>query len=80
MALSGVMSMSQVLFAPERLAKVNGVHSRKIYIAILGQMFDVTKGRHHYGEHLLVRGRFSAQIPESLARHSPIRVPGSIAS
>ena len=44
--------LSQVLFAPERLALVDGVHSRKIYIAILGHMFDVTLGAQHYGEPL----------------------------
>ena len=38
-----------MLFPPERLAKVDGVSSGKVYLAVLGTMFDVTKGRAHYG-------------------------------
>ena len=48
---AGVLS-SQVLFPPERLAKVDGVSSRKAYLAVLGTMFDVTKGWSHYGANL----------------------------
>ena len=39
----------EVLFPASRLAKVDGVQSRKIYMAILGRMFDVTQGWQHYG-------------------------------
>ena len=41
---------AQVLFPPERLARVDGVSSRKVYLAVLGTMFDVSKGWGHYGE------------------------------
>ncbi len=37
------------MFPPERLVKVDGVSSRKVYLAVLGSMFDVTKGWGHYG-------------------------------
>lgn len=58
-----------MLFAPGRLALVDGVHSRKIYIAILGHMFDVTRGAQHYGEPLLTGGRARSDLifrPSSL--------------
>ena len=41
-----------MLFTPQRLAKVDGVSSRKVYLAVLGTMFDVTKGWGHYGARL----------------------------
>lgn len=49
MPMTRAQGLPQVLFPPERLAKVDGVSSSKVYLAVLGTMFDVTKGRAHYG-------------------------------
>lgn len=37
------------LFTLDELEKYRGIAGRDIYLAILGQVFDVTKGRKHYG-------------------------------
>uniref|UniRef100_W8BNQ9 Neuferricin n=1 Tax=Ceratitis capitata TaxID=7213 RepID=W8BNQ9_CERCA len=37
------------LFTRDDLAKFNGENNAPIYLAILGHVFDVTKGRKHYG-------------------------------
>lgn len=35
---------------PEELAQFNGVQKKKLYLALLGSIFDVTKGKKHYGK------------------------------
>lgn len=37
------------LFDPKELTKYNGVDSKKIYVAVLGSVFDVTPGVRYYG-------------------------------
>lgn len=37
------------LFTVEELGKYRGNDGGDIYLAVLGQVFDVTKGRKHYG-------------------------------
>ena len=40
----------QKLFSREELKSHDGVTQPSLYLAILGQVFDVTKGHQHYGE------------------------------
>ena len=37
------------LFTKEELSTFTGVDNGDVYLAILGEVFDVTKGRRHYG-------------------------------
>lgn len=37
------------LFSSEELQKYNGIDNPELYLAILGNVFDVTKGKKHYG-------------------------------
>lgn len=37
------------LLTKEQLKRFTGEHNRKIYIALLGTVFDVTSGQKHYG-------------------------------
>lgn len=37
------------LFSPSELELYDGIHKPEIYLAILGNVFDVTKGAKHYG-------------------------------
>ena len=37
------------MFTKEELSKFTGADERDVYLAILGDVFDVTKGRKHYG-------------------------------
>ena len=37
------------LFTPEDLRPYDGQHSRKIYLAVMGHVIDVTRGARHYG-------------------------------
>jgi len=36
------------LFTKEELSKFTGEENTRVYLAILGEVFDVTKGRKHY--------------------------------
>lgn len=38
------------LFTKDELSKFTGIDNSGVYLAIIGQVFDVTKGRKHYGE------------------------------
>lgn len=40
---------SKTLFTNKELSEFNGVNSNKLYISILGKIYDVTKGAKHYG-------------------------------
>ncbi|KAH8276682.1 hypothetical protein KR044_008611 [Drosophila immigrans] len=40
---------SQLLLTPEQLATYNGEDGRPIYLALLGDVFDVSRGVKHYG-------------------------------
>ncbi|KAI4460903.1 membrane-associated progesterone receptor component-related [Holotrichia oblita] len=40
---------SKKLFSPEELRSYNGEIKQEIYLALLGNVFDVTKGAQHYG-------------------------------
>lgn len=62
----------QRVLTQKQLGRFNGVgppkHSKRIYLAILGSVFDVTEGAQHYGE--------SAAMPATSGRrlsgwHSP---------
>ncbi|XP_069135483.1 neuferricin-like isoform X2 [Argopecten irradians] len=46
---TGVNSASDRIFTKEELWKYRGEENGAIYLAVLGQVFDVTKGRKHYG-------------------------------
>ena len=51
-ALDAALAQTEsILMTPEELAKYNGRQTSRnpIYIGILGQVFDVTPGKHHYG-------------------------------
>ena len=37
------------VFTQEELGNYKGVDGSPVYLAVLGQVFDVTKGRKHYG-------------------------------
>jgi hypothetical protein len=37
------------LFSAEQLARFDGRRSRRVYLAVLGSVFDVTPGARHYG-------------------------------
>lgn len=37
------------VFYQKDLAQFNGVQNKKLYLALLGSIFDVTKGKRHYG-------------------------------
>lgn len=37
------------IFTPDELAQYNGVLKPQLYLAILGNVYDVTKGEKHYG-------------------------------
>lgn len=39
----------QTLLTVDQLATFDGVHSEKLYLSILGSVYDVTKGAKHYG-------------------------------
>ena len=39
----------QRLFTPEQLALYNGTKGAPMYLAILGEVYDVTKGAQYYG-------------------------------
>ena len=51
---SPAMQSGQLLTA-ERLQQYDGQEHRPIYLAVLGQVFDVTSGRRHYGQQPLCR-------------------------
>lgn len=38
------------VFHQEELAQFNGIHNKKLYLSLLGSIFDVTKGKKHYGK------------------------------
>lgn len=38
------------LFTQEELIQFNGIDMKQMYLAILGNVFDVTKGKKHYGK------------------------------
>lgn len=40
------------LFTPQQLQQFDGTRGRRIYLAILGSVYDVTPGAKHYGKHL----------------------------
>ncbi|XP_068159376.1 neuferricin homolog [Drosophila tropicalis] len=42
-------SVNLALFTPEQLATYNGENGAPIYLALLGEVFDVTRGAKHYG-------------------------------
>ncbi|EDW82422.1 uncharacterized protein Dwil_GK25798 [Drosophila willistoni] len=42
-------SVNLPLFTPEQLATYNGENGAPIYLALLGEVFDVTRGAKHYG-------------------------------
>lgn len=43
-------SFKEVILTPEELSKYDGMKGSKgLYLAILGKVFDVSKGRKHYG-------------------------------
>jgi len=46
--------LHQTVLTRKQLARYNGAgpptHSKRIYLAILGAVFDVTDGAKHYGE------------------------------
>lgn len=37
------------VFSQEELAQFNGLQTKKLYLVFLGSIFDVTKGKNHYG-------------------------------
>lgn len=37
------------LLTPEELTQFDGVHSKFLYLSILGSVYDVSKGIKHYG-------------------------------
>lgn len=37
------------LLTVEELANFDGIHSKELYLSILGSVYDVTKGAKHYG-------------------------------
>lgn len=39
----------QRLLTVDELAKFDGIHNNELYLAILGSVYDVTKGAKHYG-------------------------------
>lgn len=39
----------QRLLTVEELANFDGIHSKELYLSILGSVYDVTKGVKHYG-------------------------------
>lgn len=38
------------VFRQEELAQFNGLQNKKLYLVLLGSIFDVTKGKNHYGK------------------------------
>ncbi|XP_026329634.1 neuferricin homolog [Hyposmocoma kahamanoa] len=38
------------VFHQEELTQFNGIQNKKLYLVLLGSIFDVTKGREHYGK------------------------------
>lgn len=38
------------VFYQEELAQFNGIQNKKLYLGLLGSIFDVTKGKVHYGK------------------------------
>lgn len=59
------------LFTPDELRPFDGQRSSKIYLAIMGQVYDVSSGERHYGE----RGREGLREAElrGLARQSTLQ-------
>ncbi|CAH0406359.1 unnamed protein product [Chilo suppressalis] len=43
-------SQGKSIYTPEQLSKFNGVSGNRMYLAILGTIFDVSKGIKHYGD------------------------------
>lgn len=37
------------LFTVEELSQFDGVHNKELYLSILGSVYDVSKGKKHYG-------------------------------
>ena len=55
------------LFTKEELSKFTGADEGDVYIAILGDVFDVTKGRKHYGiggGYEFFSGKFRSIVPK----------------
>lgn len=38
------------VFNQKELAQFNGIQNKKLYLVLLGSIFDVTKGKQHYGK------------------------------
>lgn len=49
-SLSKNISQNAKLFTKDELSQFRGAGNSKVYISILGDVFDVTRGRKHYGE------------------------------
>lgn len=43
------LKTDKLLFTPDELAKYNGIQNEKLFLSILGSVYDVTKGAKHYG-------------------------------
>lgn len=64
------------LFTPQQLQQFDGTGGRRIYLAILGSVYDVTTGAKHYGEDMCVSlPCCSPNRGACMARHRPARGP-----
>eukprot|EP00887_Chlorella_sp_A99_P004511 scaffold34.g4511.t1 len=72
------------LFTPEELRKYDGGQSHRIYLAVMGQVYDVTHGRKHYGIHggyavfaavdasrAYITGKFKEDLTDDVADFTP---------
>lgn len=80
----------QKLFTPKALSFYNGEKGAPLYIAILGEVYDVTAGRKHYGDggygffvgkdasRAFITGDFQADLHDDVADFTPEQCKGLV--
>lgn len=60
------------LLTAQQLASFDGREGRRLYLAVIGEVYDVTAGMRHYGKNCMRAGCFAFSFPVFLPTHPAV--------